>query len=98
MLFRSRINHCDEELWHITAHDPPPQAPRLVRVGGGDGIPQHFVIVAGSTSKKHHRVTTIDGDGRVMLFRSRINNHEEELWHITSVDPTTRTPLAGPCQ
>jgi len=98
MLFRGRINNHDEELWHITAHDPPHRHLSQCGVGGGDGIPQHFVIVAGSTSKKHHRVATIDSDGCVMLFRSRINNHEEELWYITSVDPTTPTPLAGPCQ
>jgi hypothetical protein len=43
MLFRSRINHYDEELWHITSVTPPTGTSASAGGGGGDDIPQHPV-------------------------------------------------------
>ena len=42
-------------------------------------MPQLFVTMVGSTSKKHHTVTTIDSDDLVVTYSLPIHQHHVEI-------------------
>ena len=79
MLIRSRTGHYDEVLWDTitTTHAALAEVP-AAGVLGGD-MPQLFVMMVDSTSKKHHTVITIISDDLVVTYSLPIHQHHEEI-------------------
>ena len=79
MLFRSRAGHYDEVLWDTITTTHPALAE--VPVGGvmGGDMPQLFITMVDSASKKHHTVTSIDSGDLVVTYSLLIHHHHEEI-------------------
>ena len=77
---------------------PPPARNWRARVseGGGRGdMPQLFVMMVDSTSKKHHTVITIISDDLVVTYSLPIHQHHEEISNTHPVTPFTGVRVAS---
>jgi Cu/Zn superoxide dismutase len=99
MLFRSRINYHDKEMWHITSVTPPPTHPHWrarVSEGGHRGdMPQLFITMVDSTSEKHHTVIHIDSGDLVVTYSLLIHQQHEEISNTHPVVPFTGVRVAA---
>ena len=58
-------------------------------------MPQLFVTMVGSTSKKHHTVITIGSDDLVVTYSLPIHQHHEEISNTHPVVPFTGVRVAA---